>query len=891
MTVIRSFPEDARFNHPWREYQQRVLDDFDHHFLDNHLHVVAPPGSGKTLLGLEIARRLNTPTLILAPTSAIRDQWISRFCTFFLRVKQAPDWISNNINRPSFFTVSTYQGLHAAFTREENLTDEPEENGLIRLLREVNLETLVLDEAHHLKNAWWKTLDDIKTALKPKVVGLTATPPYDSTALEWQKYSSLNGPVDSEISIPELVKAGDLCPHQDFVILSEPTKTENAEITKRRERVHKTFESLKEDSVLIKAIETHPSWAEPKKHLEWIYTNISNYSASLIFLHWVYGETPKKKREVIGDNSFRVPKFDYFWAERLLHFYLFQNEEHFLVNEQHQIDLINRLKHRGVISRRRITFRQDEKTQKLLSSSVSKLKSIDTVVEFEYSQLGESLRCVILSDYIRKEFYSQAEANRILIDQMGVVPIFETLRRKNEHNYRLGILTGSLVILSNEAVSRLALLCQHSDSIELKIKPFLQDPHYAEVRSTNHHKLVQLVTQLFEAGDIRVLIGTKSLLGEGWDAPSINALVLASFVGSFVLSNQMRGRAIRTQRGNENKTANIWHLACYDQHLFHGGPDYDKIKRRFRTFVGVSYGEENYIENGVGRMHLPDQILSSEELELQNKNTFDEALQRGELQLNWQRAIDLGTRIIKQIKLPFSGPTTYKKTQSLYLAKTIRNAGTTLVTSIGTYAMESAQGFLRQARNIKTVQDMKVFLFVVLGVGSIAFGRATFNALRLYLFYRDISKDIKNIGIALLKTLVDIGRIQTPLSEMKVVAVHDNYGSVKCHLEGASMYEKSIFTTCLSEIVGPVDNPKFVIIRRSKTGLITRKDYHPVPEIIAKKYKHAEKFRHHWTHQVGSCRLVYTRDVDGRRILVKSRVLSLAAQFDHPVEEISTWTS
>ena len=31
---------------------------------------------------------------------------------------------------------------------------------------------------------------------------------------------------------------------------------------------------------------------------------------------------------------------------------------------------------------------------------------------------------------------------------------------------------------------------------------------------------------------IKVIIGTKSLLGEGWDAPCVNSLILASFVGS-----------------------------------------------------------------------------------------------------------------------------------------------------------------------------------------------------------------------------------------------------------------------------------------------------------------------------------------------------------------------
>lgn len=106
------------------------------------------------------------------------------------------------------------------------------------------------------------------------------------------------------------------------------------------------------------------------------------------------------------------------------------------------------------------------------------------------------------------------------------------------------------------------------------------------------HLIVYIVTQIFQAGEIEVLIGTKSLLGEGWDAQAINALILASFVGSFVLSNQMRGRAIRTQKGNLENTGNIWHLVCIDPSNPTGGKDLELLKRRFRSFVGVSNNHE-----------------------------------------------------------------------------------------------------------------------------------------------------------------------------------------------------------------------------------------------------------------------------------------------------------
>ncbi|WP_339230420.1 DEAD/DEAH box helicase family protein [Oceanobacillus sp. FSL K6-2867] len=45
--------------------------------MDGYLHLVASTGSGKTVLGLEIMLYPNKPTLIVAPTLAIRNQWVS----------------------------------------------------------------------------------------------------------------------------------------------------------------------------------------------------------------------------------------------------------------------------------------------------------------------------------------------------------------------------------------------------------------------------------------------------------------------------------------------------------------------------------------------------------------------------------------------------------------------------------------------------------------------------------------------------------------------------------------------------------------------------------------------------------------------------------------------
>ena len=124
---MTEFPNTVKFKYTWRKYQQRVLESLRDHLADEHLHVIAPPGSGKTVLGLEVAIRINKPTLILAPTIAIRNQWIQRFCELFLQTQFVPDWISRDIRDPKFVTVVTYQGLHAACNDFRLVDEEPDE--------------------------------------------------------------------------------------------------------------------------------------------------------------------------------------------------------------------------------------------------------------------------------------------------------------------------------------------------------------------------------------------------------------------------------------------------------------------------------------------------------------------------------------------------------------------------------------------------------------------------------------------------------------------------------------------------------------------------------------------------------------------------------------------
>ena len=75
-----------------------------------HLHIVAPPGSGKTVLGLYVwANLVRKPTLVLSPNSAIQAQWAARTDLFDLDGKD--EFITTDPKKPCLLTSLTYQSI------------------------------------------------------------------------------------------------------------------------------------------------------------------------------------------------------------------------------------------------------------------------------------------------------------------------------------------------------------------------------------------------------------------------------------------------------------------------------------------------------------------------------------------------------------------------------------------------------------------------------------------------------------------------------------------------------------------------------------------------------------------------------------------------------------
>lgn len=884
---------DMAFKGKWRDYQARVLEEMDAHLDDRRLHVVAAPGAGKTVLGLEIVRRLGRPALVFAPTIAIRDQWEERLCPLFMDGPPPAGAVSRDLVDLKELTLTTYQALDA-LRRSEDL------DALIAALAAHGPLTLVLDEAHHLRREWWKCLIELAHRLPDvRLVALTATPPYDAGQAEWARYEALCGPIDLEIGVPELVRNGDLCPHQDHLILSAPTADALALLDARRAAVGELARDLREDQALLDWLAAHPWLTDPEGHVEAILEAPDMLSAVLVLLAAAGRALPGPVLRLLGVTAQTVPAMSPFWLERFCDGVTTRHSAAFPLDPARLKDLRARLHRHGLIEGGRVRLTHTRSVFKLLSASLAKLTSITAIAEAEGRTLGDDLRMVVLSDHIRAgEWPARADAP-FTPAKLGVVPIFETLRRAGAMPDHLGVLTGSLVVIPRRALAGLhaAAADLRLDAETFRAADLAACPDHVTItcRSGSSAALVRAITALFTRGELRILVGTQALLGEGWDAPALNSLVLASNTASFMLSNQMRGRAIRIDPAQPRKVANIWHLATIDPGdqdgwaamasrldwgvLNDGGPpsvtDIDVVARRFKAFEGIANGASTLIEDGTARLGID----LAAPLATSNLTTFRIAADRPAIAARWQASLGEGA---PRARVRETAAARYAP-QALSLYDTLHALAWSGTGGVGM----AASGGLR---SVQGYADFGLVGMGIAGIGVLASLPRLVKAGRLAWRNGSLEGSLAEVASAVLQALMEAEVIAFRDWENAAVDIRTSLdGRKDVVITGVSRAAERRVMQAIAEVLGPVENPRYLLVRRSWLGLRRRADYHAVPAVLGANKDLAERFAEMWVARIGASDLVFTRSAEGRRLLLKARTSSFAAGVQRRVDRRSVW--
>tara|TARA_R110001599_G_scaffold299847_2_gene504915 strand:+ start:158 stop:2899 length:2742 start_codon:yes stop_codon:yes gene_type:complete len=902
-----------QFHGQWRDYQKRVLDELQDHLADTKLHIVAAPGSGKTVLGLEIMRELGHPTLILSPTLTIRNQWTERLFEKFLPPGALDHaGLSYDLKHPGAITSVTYQALHALWKIESREAEGEDRRRLQfeRLLASFNAGpgiTIIVDEAHHLRREWWRALNALVDALpQATLVALTATPPYDASYAEWSRYDNLCGPIDAEISVPELVRNGDLCPHQDFIHFSLPQRSETDLLQERRQGLAALIADLLAAGGIVETLASHPWMTDPDLHEEAILSDPEFLSSMLILMAAAGLELPREPLQLLGVEQKNIPLLTPSWLQIFCNGLLFDQVDMFAQIADPRKQIERRLRKLGLIEGNRVKLLESRAVMKTMAGSLAKLDSIVAIAVAEQHNLADQLRMVVLTDHVRASDLPRRADQPFTPAKLGVVPIFESLRRVRLQETRIGVLTGTLVIIPDIARSALssAAGAAHVSAEEIKLTPLDGCPGYSQLHLAGggNQKIVRLVTHLFNMGEIRILVGTQALLGEGWDAPTINTLVLASNVGSYMLSNQMRGRAIRIDRADPTKVANIWHLATveppsrglwpaslprlawnagagsYESVLQTSGSDMHLLSQRFQMFEGIAIGASDDISNGIDRLAIagpdgePDRIASN------NDRMFEHAARRQEIARKWK--ISLGDseqrshvhKIAEANHAPRGG--SYDQTLQFLTINAV----------IGGFV--SAAAALRQFQSVREIAT----LALVLGGLTLFYSvPKLYLSARLLIKNGTLEKSLQQVCRVLLMGLCHVAALKNQPCAYSVEIEPSLRGHHNIILHGASRAEERIFLDALSEILGPIENPRYILIRKSLLGWIKRTDYHAVPTLLATHKNDAEYFADCWNRHIGPVQKIFTRQRQGRKILLRARASSMAAGFQRFVDRRSQW--
>lgn len=827
---------------PLWPHQRRALDAFEKARAQSarSVYIVVPPGGGKTRIGLEIARRLDRPGLVLCPNTAIQAQW---------------ETAARDLPGP--LTILTYQAVWAS-GKDQILQILPP-NG-----------SLILDECHHLLETWGRMLKEIITDLAdPFVVGLTATPPHMMTAEQKILHDDLFGAVDLEVSAPALVRDGHLAPYQELAYFTAPTPAEADYIGGQALRFAELRAGLFDPGF---AATSFPEWARRRT----VERRTGPAGTS--------GDTGAGAQ--VSWERFERDEPELAAAALRLHFEgLLSLPDGARLREQHRrppdagdwVALI------GDYARRCLAPSDDPRDQaayeavrkalpsigyrmtrtgpraaespvdRVLARSAGKAIAAADILRAEAAELGSRLRALVLTDFAEAGATVPADLTGVLGTESGGAMLALRTLREDPATSALDpvLLTGQKVACGAETAIRLAKYLGPG----VEISP-LEDG-LAEVGGGPGwapRRYVPLVTKFFAEGETRCLVGTRALLGEGWDAPAVNVLVDLTAATTPTSVVQARGRALRLDSGWPEKVADNWAVVCLADGHPKGDADYGRFVRKHDRYFALS--EAGDIISGVAHVDpdlSPFRPPAPSEIPEFNAAMLIRAGDRPAARDRWNIGEPYADEPVATV--------TVRAGRALGLGREYLPAAVSQVAPGSVVAGETGRGPLSRWRRYRRLLSADE---------------------------APPSGSLEGMAMAVADGLRDAGLARRGAEAVRLEAQPD--GGYRARLSDVPALEAEAFAAALEEVLSPLGQPRYLVpriflprpsSRRESRRLAWRRAwgkpveatavYHAVPSALGTSRPRAELFARAWRTRVSPGDLLYAASPEGTGILAAQR--------------------
>ena len=334
-----------------------------------------------------------------------------------------------------------------------------------------------------------------------------------------------------------------------------------------------------------------------------------------------------------------------------------------------------------------------------------------------------------------------------------------------------------------------------------------------------------LITTYFQDGHCQVLVGTRALLGEGWDAKRITGLADVTAVTTITSVVQTRGRALRTDPLWPEKVAVNWSLVCVSDKHPKGGNDWDRLVRKHTGYFGID--PEGQIVDGVA--HL-DPLFSPfvpppvSEFDATNARATVRSEQRATIRDQWQvgqpyvDAAVYGIRIKERgVAGGFgfglgSGPADVVLRPDAAELRGLRRHA----------ARDRATSLLVGAGVLAALVAGVAGAPLVLAGGVLVGAAAAYARVRSHLRHgeellhgAEEAPSVIRIASAVADGLLAAGLVRRGSDSVEVALDAD--GEYRCVLHDVDEVEAEVFATALDEAVSPINLPRYLLPRWVRT--------------------------------------------------------------------------
>ncbi len=803
-----------------RDYQQTALQIFTARLEHDtrRFYLVAPPGSGKTLMGLLFAELLGRPAVCLSPNAAIQQQWLQRLRQHWLRVDSPDSPPPPAGDEPGgaeqVLTALTYQRLAVRGDDDGDGDGWHSNVGLLHeRLRQAGVGTVILDECHHLSGTWGEACEELCRALDhPFVIGLTATP----VDQEQGPLENLLGEPDHAISLPSVVRSGNLATFQDLCQVVPPSADEERDLHGELGRLEALEQRLQHGAgerfslpVWSDGLELEPRRVDGERLADLceLYAAEPELVTAWCRLRYQAGREPPVDLPYAPEFHEPPTLLD---RLQLLAAYTARHLLGDAADTELGAEAAALLEDWGFVVQAGKLRRKPGRISRRLGFSRQKLQAVVSILRTEMAAMDRDLRALVLTDF---EFPPAGRPGLSCVDVMQLLTSTPDVDELDPI-----LLTGKSLLVDDDlwqAFAEAFAQLRDREGWRVEVTPQAEQGYW-RLQGTGPdwqtRVQVQLVTELLERGLTRCLIGTRALLGEGWDSLRLNTLIDLTVVTSGVAVNQIRGRTLRRDPDNPIKVANNWDVLCLS--ALGDGTDLQRLRDKHQRLYGVT--EDGVVERGLGHLHAGFDRVSIAGLFEQREAINQAMVQRAQDRLAARRRWRVGEHFADQEVQVLSFSARPRSTPARPLAAPEASSPDRRAEPSQLLVRSEDQGRRRQHS--------------LLALGGTALGAAAVTAAALVWFpplaalaalpllaggwwlrqgsrveSAPLDSELSSLAQVLVRALGLQDRVQVELSQR-------DDGTLRVQWQNADETEAGSLSSALAELLGPVLQPRYLLV-------------------------------------------------------------------------------